>query len=335
MKSSDDQNVSPSSFEIFVDKGFSDYEAATIARTLKGANDVLAREAYSWRFISNNPGLITGECGMILRAEPAFDNHDLSDAMLVVGGKSGASGMWMARIRQMQRLGRPVALLSEAATAYIRRAKIESGSVTTHWRDAVGLHEVGRHSNLTNRLSEKYRGIITAGGSGSTEELVIGMIADHLGPNAVSELGNRLLLPVIRKSHAEQPNDLSMNPALHDPRVKSAIETMQDSLDAPMQISELAQSIGLSTRHLERVFKDVFDQTPARFYKRLRTSRARAMIEETQMSVLDIAIANGFGTSSSLSEALKKEYAMTASQLRTRSQSRVLSYNDDNTSSGL
>ncbi|WP_245830666.1 GlxA family transcriptional regulator [Planktotalea arctica] len=313
-------------FEIYVGKGFSEYEVAAIARTLKEANAVLAQTLFSWRYISHTPGLLSGECGMILRAEPALDNHDLSDAMLVVGGKSGTSASWLARLRQMQRIGRPVALLSDAATAYIRNTKAHDGPVTTHWRDALALAEDPLHANLSNRLSEINRGIVTAGGSGATEELVIGMIADDLGPNNVTELGNRLLLALVRKSHAEQPFDLTHNPALHDSRVRAAITEMQDTLDAPLQIAELAREIGLSTRHLERVFKEVFNETPAKFYKRLRTNRARAMIEETQMPIVEIAIANGFGTSGSLSEAIKREYGMTATRLRARGQGQVLSY---------
>ncbi|MGB7318958.1 MAG: helix-turn-helix domain-containing protein [Planktotalea sp.] len=322
-----DDSTHVRSFEIYVGNGFCEYEASAIAHTLKCANDILSERRFTWRYVSHSAGLVTGECGMILRAEPALDNHDLSDAMIVVGGKSGTGAKWLARLRQMQRLGRPAALLSSAASAYIRQARLQDGPVTTHWRDCVGLHEDGRFSNVTNHLSEMAGGVITAAGSGSSEELVIGLIAEQLGASNVAELGNRLILPLIRKSHAEQPNDLSHSPALHDARVKAAMEAMQASLDTPLHIAELAKAIGMSTRHLERMFKDVFDETPARFYKRLRTNRARAMIEETQMSIIEIAVANGFGTSSSLSEAIKKEYGMTATQLRARRQSQVLSYN--------
>lgn len=313
-------------FEIYVSKGFSEYEVAAVTQTLKVANEVLGEARFSWRYVSHTPGLLTGESGMILRAEPAMDNHDLLDIMIVVGGRRSPEPSWLVRLRQMQRLGRPVALLSGAASAYIRTAKVKDGAVTTHWRDSVGLLEDGRFSNLTNHLSEMAGGIITAAGSGATEELIIGLLAPQLNDNDVTELGNRLMLPFVRKSHAEQPSNLSHIPALHDARIKTAVSMMQDTLDAPLPIVELASAIGVSTRHLERMFKDAFDETPARFYKRLRTNRARAMIEETQMSIIEIAVANGFGTSSSLSEALKTEYGMTASRLRARRLSQILSY---------
>jgi transcriptional regulator GlxA family with amidase domain len=93
---------------------------------------------------------------------------------------------------------------------------------------------------------------------------------------------------------------------------------MEATLEAPLNIYELAQEIGVSTRHLERMFKDVFDQTPARFYKQLRTKRARALIEETQLPMMEIAIATGFGSGSSMNEAVKKEYGFTASSMRKR-----------------
>lgn len=313
-------------FEIYVSKGFSEYEASAIAQVLKVTNDVLGTARFSWRYVSQTPGLVSGECGMIVRAEPAMRDHDLSDIMIVVGARSGGSADWFSRVRLMQKLGRPVALLSNSATAYIRTANVQSGAVTTHWRDGIGLREDGRYSNLTNRLSEMAGGVITAAGSGSTEDLVIGLLGDQLAASEITEVGNRLMLPLVRKSHADQPSNLSHIPTLHDSRIKSAIKAMQESLDAPLHIIELAQEIGVSTRHLERMFKEVFDETPARFYKRLRTTRARAMIEETQMPIIDIAVANGFGTSSSLSEAIKKEYGVSATRLRARGPSKVLTY---------
>jgi len=41
-------------------------------------------------------------------------------------------------------------------------------------------------------------------------------------------------------------------------------------------------------------------------------------LEDTQMPMMEIAIATGFGSSSSMNEAIKKEYGLTASKMRLR-----------------
>ncbi len=317
------------SIEIYVNKGFSDLELAAITHTLSTANDILAQDTFSWRFVSDTPGFVNGETGTIVRAEPAIDNHGFSDLMVVIGGKSASKASWLRRTRAMQRKALPVVLLSNAATGYIKEAKSPVGKVTTHWRDIATLEETGYYPNLTSRFSESSDGIITAAGVGATSELIIGLIAPLLDSPQVAELGNRLLLHTIRKSDAEQPKDIADNAGLFDSHVTHAIRLMEGSIAEPMPMADLTQEVGVSTRHLERVFRKVFDDTPAKFYKRLRTKRARTMIEETLMPMVEIAVATGFGSCDTLSKAVKDEYGITPSKMRARKKISLLKFEEE------
>ncbi|MEM7470108.1 MAG: helix-turn-helix domain-containing protein [Pseudomonadota bacterium] len=305
------------SFELFVGRGFDAFEVASVVKVLGAANALLAQERFAWSFVSDQPGLVSGSDGMLLRAEPAIPDHGFSDVMIVAGGRARPDA-WLARARRMQRMGRGVVLLSDAATAYIKAVRTPPGQVTTHWRDVATLQETGHYENLTNRFAENSGGIITAAGHAATAELVIGLLADELSAPEVAELGSQLLLHTIRKSDAEQPKDMADNTSLFDARVTQAIKLMEESIAEPLSMAELTARAGLSTRHLERVFRKVFDETPARFYKRLRARRARAMIEETLLPIMDVALATGFGSSDTLAKAVREEYGMTPSKMRAR-----------------
>ncbi len=312
--------------ELFVSAGFCDLELASITHTLNTANDILARTTFTWRFVSDTPGFVSGACGMMVRAEPAIEDHGFSDVMIVVGCVKAGQTPWLRRARAMQRKALPVVLLSDAATGYIRSTKSPAGKLTTHWRDLATLAETGYHPNLTARFSENSDGIITGAGSGATSELVIGLIAPLLESVQVAELGNRLLLHTIRKSDAEQPKNIADNEALFDANVTEAIRRMENAISDPIPMADLAADLGLSTRHLERVFRKVFDDTPAKFYKRIRTKRARTMIEETLLPMVEVAVATGFGSCDTLAKAIKDEYGMTPSKMRARTKISLLSY---------
>ncbi|SHF21440.1 transcriptional regulator, AraC family [Litoreibacter ascidiaceicola] len=316
-------------FELYVTAGFSELELSAITHTLAQANDMLAEHWFSWRYVSDAPGLVKGASGMMVRAEPAIMNYGFSDVMIVVGGRQDDKPAWLARARAMQRQARLVVLLSDAATVYIKSTSQPAGGVTTHWRDIAALEESGYHPNLTTRFSENSDGIITAAGVGATAELVIGLIASQLQAPHVAELGNRLLLHTIRKSNAEQPKDIADNEGLFDIHVTQAIRLMEDTIAEPMSMAELTAQVGLSTRHLERVFRKVFNDSPARFYKKLRAKRARTMIEETLMPMVDIAVATGFGSVNTLSKAVKDEYGMTPSKMRARRKISLLAFDED------
>ena len=101
---------------------------------------------------------------------------------------------------------------------------------------------------------------------------------------------------------------------------------MEDTISDPMPMADLTAQVGLSTRHLERVFRKVFDDTPARFYKRLRTKHARAMIEETLLPLVEVAVATGFGSSEMLAKARKEEYGLTPTKMRERRKINLLSF---------
>jgi transcriptional regulator GlxA family with amidase domain len=263
---------------------------------------------------------------MIVRAEPAIEDYGLSDVMIVVGGSGVHAQSWLTRARQMQRKGHAVVLLSDAATAYIRATKAPTGQVTTHWRDALILQEDGYHPTLTDRLSEKSDGIITAAGAGATAELVIGLLAPLLDAQQIAELGNRLLLPTIRKSDAVQPREISGNASLFDSQVARIVSLMEETLADPLCMPSLTEQVGLSTRHVERLFRDVFQESPARFYKQLRTKRAWSMIEETMIPLADVAAATGFKTAGTMAKAVQGAYGETPTKLRARKNRQLLKF---------
>jgi transcriptional regulator GlxA family with amidase domain len=313
-------------FELFVERGFDEFELGSIVRTLSLANDIHPKSPFSWRFTSNNPGMITSANGMLVRAEPAIPEHGFSDMMIVLGGTHVSADSWSHRLRAMQRKGLGVVLLSDAATAYIRSSQRLDGRITTHWRDIEMLNETGYFPNLSSRLSESSSGIITAAGVGATTDLLIGLIAPYLSAPSVAELGHRLLLNTLRKSTAEQPKKISDSPSLFDHRMRDVISIMEDSIAEPLPMTEITKQAGVSTRQLERVFREVFDESPARFYKVLRIKHARSLVEETLLPLIEVALASGFGSTSTMSAALRSEYGLTAHQMRQRKNVRLLEY---------
>ena len=226
----------------------------------------------------------------------------------------------------MRREGRCVVLLSNSAAEYVKRAKILSGPVCAHWRDIECLKELGHFPNLTTRLSEKTEGVITSAGAASTTELVIGLLAEFLALEDITEIGNRLLLQRLRRSNAEQPRFINESDLILDSKIQCVVRLMEEAIEEPLPISVLMERAGVCTRHMERKFRKFFNTTPSRFYKRLRIRKARLLIDETQMNVSEIAIATGFSSNSTFSKAFRKEYGTTPHALRFEMQKKLLEY---------
>ncbi len=296
--------------------GYQDFEVSAVTRVIEEANDLKRQPLFERQFVSDAPGYVSSASGQMLRAEPAIDNHGLADIMIVVGGQNAAGAAWVSRMRQMQRSRKPVLLLSEAATAYIRTSAKPTGRVTTHWMAADVLREAAYHPGLTDRLAETSDGVTTSPGGIVTLDLMIGYVTPYFSQKEVAELSSRLLMPAVRKPTAEQPRGVSGSTTAFDRRVNDIIQLMENSISEPMSMPEIADAVGLSPRQIERVFRDLFHQSPAKFYKSLRTKRAWALIEQSMMPLPDIAVATGFGSLNTMATAVRDVYGVSPAKAR-------------------
>lgn len=306
----------PVTLEIFVQNKFSDLEVSSVITTLSMANNVLGHERFRWKFVSDSPGLIESRCGLIARAEPAVYDHNLRNFLVVVGGKCILSEAWMPRVRAMQKKKRLVAILSDAATAFIKASKDTEHNVTTHWADIRVLEEWGNYPNLSLNYAEVSRGIVTSAGTNYTTELILRLIAQYLSPKEYAEVGSRLIIQSVRNTQTQQPKGAGYLMNAFGPHISSAILTMEENLSDPISTRAIANAVSLSVRQLERLFNKHFGVSPGRYYRKVRLGKAHALVTETNMQLIDIAIATGFASVSGLTSAYRMEFGETPSRAR-------------------
>ena len=295
-------------FEIFIQENFSEIELSSVVTTLQAANRVLTAPMFDWNIVSDTPGLLNGSCGTIARAKPTVFDHNLCEYLIIVGGDHCEPDGWLRRVRAMQRHSRPVAILSDAATAYIRTTKTRDNPTATHWRDVSILYEEGHFPSLTTFFAEKSDGIITSAGSGFTTELTMNLIAKFMSRNEVAELASLLLLEVVRENDADQPKGVGCFSNMFEPSIEKAIRIMEENIADPLSTLEISTQVGISRRQLERRFKKIFQKPPGRYYSQLRVKRARIMVTRSNLKMFEIAIATGFGSTTAFSKVYKKEY---------------------------
>ena len=303
-------------FEIFVQPGFSHLELSSVLAVLQAVNDVRKKDQFSWQITSDRPGMLASNGDMLVRAEPAIGDQYLRHAMFIIGGQNCRSAGWLPRLRAMQRAKRPVMLFSDAATEYIKSVSPARGPVTTHWRDIDILSETGDYPTMSKRLAENNDGVFTSAGQGYAMEAVISFLGGVLGPQDSAGIASMLILEDIRGFQRDQPKGISDNPNFFEKRLQKAIAMMEETIENPLKVSDLADQVGVSTRQLERLFMVYLNTSPARFYKQIRLKRANTLISDTRMPLIDVAIVCGFSNTSSLSQAYRQEYGKTPNQAR-------------------
>ncbi|GAA6206765.1 hypothetical protein NBRC116601_00580 [Cognatishimia sp. WU-CL00825] len=253
---------------------------------------------------------------MSVRAKACVFDQNLPDQLIVVGGDKVNTEAWSPRVREMQRTKKPVAFFSDAATAYIRSSSASEQRLTTHWQDVKLLCELGYYPELTTKYVEQSRGILTSAGGNYTTELTLGMIAAYLSAKELANLSALLIVKTVRDGRGEQPKGPGYLTNAFSPSICRAIRCMEENISPPFSVLEIAEVVGMSVRQLERQFAEAFNTSPGRFYRRVRVERAHLLVTESEMKLIDVAVAAGFSSISSLTSAFVAEYGMPPKKLR-------------------
>jgi AraC family transcriptional regulator len=79
-------------------------------------------------------------------------------------------------------------------------------------------------------------------------------------------------------------------------RLRRIKELVDAKMEDDLSLDEMAQSVGLSTAHFARMFRQSTGETPHQFVLRQRVERAKVMLRVPDARVLDVAVACGFKT---------------------------------------
>ena len=102
-------------------------------------------------------------------------------------------------------------------------------------------------------------------------------------------------------------------------RAMAAID--EGALDAESTVGELAGAVGCSERQLRRLFRDQLGATPNRLAQTRRLLFARRLLRETDMTIIDVAFASGFGSLRRFNQAFRDEYGCAPSRFRNETRS--------------
>jgi transcriptional regulator GlxA family with amidase domain len=92
------------------------------------------------------------------------------------------------------------------------------------------------------------------------------------------------------------------------PTLLAVLARMEATLEEPLAREALAGEGGVSVRQLERLFRAHLGSTIAAHYLALRLDRARALLRQTTLPVLQVAMASGFASAAHFSRAYRARF---------------------------
>jgi len=150
----------------------------------------------------------------------------------------------------------------------------------------------------------------SAGGMSSLD-LMLNVIASDHGQELANEVADQMIYTSIRTDRDEQRLSIPARIGVRHPKLSTVIQMMEANIEEPVSPSILAKDVGMSTRQLERLFRRYLNRSPKRYYMELRLQKARNLLMQTNMSVINVALACGFSSPSHFSKCYRSHYETT------------------------
>lgn len=286
--------------------------------------DRSGRVLADWQVLASTQHLITSSCGVKVAPTSALSAPEKFDYIVVVGGllnvESPLDAETRAYLTQAGKAG--VTLIGVCTGSFILA---DLGLMGSHRSCVSWLHYKSYRERFPDNpveserifnLDEK-RGSC-AGGSGSAD-MAAQLIRSHISADA-----ERNALEVLQIQRARGKSDVQPRSPLaanfRDQRLCSALILMEQHIDDELTIENIATSVGLSRRQLERLFFVEAGMSPAQTYIQLRMKKAQSLVKHTNATFVDIANDVGFNNASHFSRAFRRLYGISPSKVRAAAQ---------------
>jgi transcriptional regulator GlxA family with amidase domain len=164
--------------------------------------------------------------------------------------------------------------------------------------------------NFNQRIFDLDERFATSSGGYATVELLLTLITQGQGTALAQRVASAMNLPETRTRQIVQPTSALSLEARKEARLMEALHLMESNMAEPLPGNEIARLVGLSTRQLERLFREHLGTTPSAHYIGLRLDNARTLLDQTNSPAGLISRQCGFTSPQYFSYAYRRRFGV-------------------------
>lgn len=301
--------------------GFTMIAFANAIEPFRMANYVSGRNLYSWRLAGLNGNRTAASNGLYIEHTHLQETLTKCSLVFICGGYE--TGRFLSSscrylIERLAQQGVELAGICTGALAMADAGVLDGRRASIHWENKIAAQESYPAVQFNHQIYTLDNGRYTCSGGTAALDLSLQIIRASHGAQLAGEIAEQFLIDHWREAGSYQhlPKPERIRPGYQ--HVMDAVSLMHNHLEEPLSQEDICLLIGVSTRQLQRLFRQYNMHSPADYYLNLRLQRGRELLQQTFMSVTDIALACGFTSLASFSKAYKRHYQTTP--LSTRQQ---------------
>ena len=286
----------------------------SVIEPLRIANRLSEKALYRWTLHALDGQPISASSDILTMVNGDLETIAQDAIVVVCAGLSvqrHTDKRMLSWLRKTARRGAVIGAVCTGAHILAEAGLLDGYRCTIHWENLPGFSEAFPDIKATGGLFEIDGDRFTSAGGTTAIDMMLTMIASQHGPDLAAAVAEAILHSPIRHHSENQRMSLPARIGARHPKLVSIIEKMEENLEDPLSPSLLAKQAGLSTRQLERLFRRYLDRSPKRYYLELRLKKARSLLLQTDLSVINVALACGFSSPSHFSKCYRSYYGRT------------------------
>ena len=270
---------------------------------LRAANEIAGETAFGWRLIAEHHRRVASSAAVGFDPDEALrEATTRPDRLFLLSGPAGAfnePARGNGRLREMARHGAVLGAVSGGVFPLARAGLLDGRRASVHWCYEAAFRAEFPAVEASADVIVRDGALHTASGAAAGFDLMLHLIEERLGAEVMTEVACWFQHPQVRGPGVPQRVPAARTAAPEDalpPLVARAIRLMAARMDEPPALSEVAASLGVSTRQLERGFKVATGRSPSLYHRAMRMKAARQMVQHSARPLAEIALAVGYAT---------------------------------------
>jgi transcriptional regulator GlxA family with amidase domain len=298
---------------------FSNLTLASLMEPWRVANRIAQRPVISWSLVTEHGGAVASSSGLRIAPHGAMETLERMDAVFVVASYEAekySSPAILRWLRAQARYGAVMGGMETGAYVLALAGLLDGYKATTHWQDLAAFTERFPKIDTVPDRFVVDRERMTSGGALPTLDLVLELLRRDHGLGLAIAVSSMFIYEQEHAGRDPQHMVSAGRLAWQDPVLLRAIRAMEDNIEEPVSIAAVAAQAGVGERELLRRFTLKLETSPKAYYTDLRLNLGRRLLEHTERSVSDVALACGFGSGSAFARAFRERFAMSPTALR-------------------
>lgn len=296
---------------------------ASAVEPLRMANQLTGRTLYRWHTFSPNGAAVWASDGVPITPDGSWSNPSVADTVIVCGGVGIQSAITREHTTWLQALARQSKRLGGVCTGSWALAKaglLDGYECSVHWEFLAAMQEAFPRVSVSTSLFTLDRNRFTSSGGTAPLDMMLHLIARDHGRELSAAISEMFVYERIRNEQDHQRVPLKHVVGTHQPKLQEVVALMEANLEEPIDLDNLAEYVDLSRRQLERPFQKYLQCTPSRYYLRLRLIRARQLLKQTSLSIVELAYVCGFVSTPHFSKCYREHFGVPPSDERSGSE---------------